>query len=802
MNSIAKFHVRPDITDALNSGRGSLVVALESTIISHGMPYPQNVRTAREVENIIRRKGAIPATIGIVDGFVHIGMDEETLEKFGKIGKDCVKVSRRDIANVIAKGLTGATTVASTMLLANEVGIRIFVTGGIGGVHRGAETSWDVSADLTELGRTPVCVVCAGAKSILDIPKTLEVLETQGVPVVGFKTNRFPAFFTPDSGYAAPSSVASAQEAAALVAEQSRMNLQNGIVLAVPVPSHLAAETEEVEGATQKALKEAEDGRVGGRDVTPFLLKRVAELTGGNSLKANIALVKNNALVGASVAVELQKRLASSRAAVLLPSLRENARRKRGGMRGRGAMRSLSPSPVDAPLGSPALSPSSAPAAALSLPLGAQRRGLSASALIDSKDDHEEASRRTASRSGRRVRFASAFSSSSSASSSTRVAVLGGAAVDFISKPSDITSRGASRTSMPGQTKMTAGGVGRSVAEAISRLGSRPLLLSAVGGSDGSGRFLLEECERSGIDTTGVAVVEGQQTATYSALLDGAGELVGAVAAMEILDSLRASQVPWEALGGCACLVCDANMSEEVVAKAARESFARGLRLWLEPVSVPKAPRLLSALPGNRRGNGQSQAGPFLVKPNVGELFALAGGGNTSDLSGEESEKEIVRAARSLIQRGMEHVLVSLGARGAILVSSSQDAVAQNSGAAPLTPFSFETSIPGTRSSGLPLRFGVETSGVTSSSSASGSLSDGMIAASLSVHSPVPVPPTLSEEVLGQTLGALRKRLPSEAESVAVFGVAGRTQSPSTASAHSQVRSASSESARGGVSRL
>jgi len=292
-----------EVADALAAGKP--VVALESTIISHGMPYPQNVQTAREVEELLRVRGVTPATIAILGGKVHIGLGTEELERLGKLGLECKKVSRRDLAAVVAGRQDGATTVSATMLLAHLAGIQLFVTGGIGGVHRGAEDTWDVSADLTELGRTPVCVVCAGAKSILDLPKTLEFLETQGVCVAGYRTDDFPAFFTPHSGLPVSCRLGSPEEVAALIDSQQQYKLSSGIVLAVPLPADLAAEAASVEEATRKAVSECEAAGVKGNEVTPFLLKRINELTGGESLRANIALVKNNVVVGAQVAVAL-----------------------------------------------------------------------------------------------------------------------------------------------------------------------------------------------------------------------------------------------------------------------------------------------------------------------------------------------------------------------------------------------------------------------------------------------------------------------------------------------------------------
>eukprot|EP00884_Botryococcus_braunii_P007646 jgi/Botrbrau1/16883/Bobra.150_2s0099.1 len=295
--------INPEIQKALRAGEP--VVALESTIISHGMPYPQNLRTAIEVEAVVRANGAIPATIAIIEGVPHVGLTERQLHLIAEEGPRVHKTSRRDLAYVVAMRLNGATTVSCTMLLAARAGISVFVTGGLGGVHRGGESSMDVSADLTELGRTPVTVICAGVKTVLDIPRTLEYLETQGVPVVAYGADEFPAFFTARSGCRAPCRVNTPVEAAQLIHAQEQLQLNGGIVIGVPVPQEQASGAAKVEAAIQTALKEASRGGVKGPAVTPFLLKRVQELTGGASLEINIRLVKNNAAVGAQIAAAL-----------------------------------------------------------------------------------------------------------------------------------------------------------------------------------------------------------------------------------------------------------------------------------------------------------------------------------------------------------------------------------------------------------------------------------------------------------------------------------------------------------------
>ncbi|KAK9811309.1 hypothetical protein WJX72_001535 [[Myrmecia] bisecta] len=286
---------------------GSPVVALESTIISHGMPFPQNLQTARDVEAVIRANGATPATIAVLGGVPTVGLTDVQLHSLAQKGLEVRKTSRRDLPYVMAHKLDGSTTVSATMLLAARAGIRVFVTGGIGGVHRGGESTMDISADLTELGRTPVVVVCAGPKSLLDIPRTLEYLETQGVCVASYGTNEFPAFFTPRSGCMAPARVDSPGEAAAMIRGSLQLGLGSGMVIGVPIPSQFVPAGARIEKAIQTALKEATSKGISGNDLTPFLLDRIRDLTGGASLTANIHLIKNNASVGARIAVALSK---------------------------------------------------------------------------------------------------------------------------------------------------------------------------------------------------------------------------------------------------------------------------------------------------------------------------------------------------------------------------------------------------------------------------------------------------------------------------------------------------------------
>jgi pseudouridine-5'-phosphate glycosidase len=292
----------PEVAEAMAAGRP--VVALESTIISHGMPHPQNVETAREVEALIRANGAVPATIALFAGRIQVGLTSDELEQLGT-AKEVAKVSRRDLPYVLATGGIGATTVAATMIAAHLAGIRVFVTGGVGGVHRGAATSFDISADLIELSKTPVAVVCAGAKAILDLGLTLEYLETFGVPVIGYRTDRLPAFFTRDSGFPVDFRMDTPEAVAAMIAMQRSLGFQGGMLVTNPIPEAQAMNRDEINGIIERALNEAATQGISGKRVTPFLLDRIKQLTSGRSLAANIALVKHNAEVGAQVAVAL-----------------------------------------------------------------------------------------------------------------------------------------------------------------------------------------------------------------------------------------------------------------------------------------------------------------------------------------------------------------------------------------------------------------------------------------------------------------------------------------------------------------
>ena len=301
MNQYLDIH--PEVAAALAAGKP--VVALESTIISHGMPYPQNVETALNVERIIRENGAVPATIAVIGGRLKVGLSEAEIDYLGKSGQAVTKASRRDLAVLVSKGMDGATTVTTTMMIAAMAGIRVFATGGIGGVHRGAETTMDISADLEELAGTPVLVVCAGAKAILDLKLTLEYLETHGVPVIGFGTDELPAFYSRHSGLKVDYRMDTPEEVAKAFRVQQSLGLRGGMLVTNPIPEEYAMDDTVINEAIDRAIEEMEALNIHGKAATPFLLAKVKEITGGESLESNIRLVFNNARVAAQIAKNL-----------------------------------------------------------------------------------------------------------------------------------------------------------------------------------------------------------------------------------------------------------------------------------------------------------------------------------------------------------------------------------------------------------------------------------------------------------------------------------------------------------------
>ncbi len=305
MNISKYLEISPEVKDALDSGKP--VVALESTIISHGMPYPENVETARRVEDIVRKCGAVPATIAIIGGKLKAGLSADEIEYLGKKGTGVIKASRRDLPVLLARGDDGATTVTTTMMIADMAGIKVFATGGIGGVHRGAETTMDISADLEELADTQVLVVCAGAKSILDLGLTLEYLETHGVTVIGYGTEELPAFYTRKSGHSVDYRLDTPKEIADVFSVKLELGLRGGMLVTNPIPEEYSMDANVINQAIDKAIAECEALGIKGKETTPFLLAKIKEITGGDSLASNIQLVFNNAALASAIAVELNK---------------------------------------------------------------------------------------------------------------------------------------------------------------------------------------------------------------------------------------------------------------------------------------------------------------------------------------------------------------------------------------------------------------------------------------------------------------------------------------------------------------
>ncbi|KAK2842501.1 hypothetical protein Q5P01_012701 [Channa striata] len=572
------FRVHPSVSQALAEKKP--VVALESTIITHGMPYPHNLSTAKEVEAIVRAEGATPATVAVIEGKVHVGLSSEELDCLAS-SKSSVKVSRRDLPYVISKGLTGGTTVSATMIAAHRAGIPVFVTGGIGGVHRDGENSLDISADLTELGRTSIAVVSAGVKSILDIGRTLEFLETQGVCVATYGLSKnFPAFFTPQSGFTSPYRVSNPEEAAALIASSLSLRLQSGVLLAVPIPEEHAAAGRQIEEAVQAALAQASAKCITGREVTPFILQKVNEITEGKSLQANIALIHNNARVGSQIACALSKH------------------------------------------------------------------------MID-----------------RDVRSKSRHHGEPTSDSDSDIVVIGGINVDFIAKGKTKTLRFGQTN--PGSVCQSFGGVGRNIADSLSRLGHKPLFISATG-ADSHSDAVLNYCKH--MNTTAVARLEGQRTATYCAVITEGGELSLGLGDMDIHQHITEQYVSqFEKQILSATLVSlDGNIPVSTIDYVCSVAKKHHMNVWYEPTDSEKACK------------------PFLSdawkslsysSPNLAELCTMnktLGVSTPKELP--SSLEEVLSVAVALSRPLLEHLqclVVTLGADG-VLVCGEHDAGSVN----------------------------------------------------------------------------------------------------------------------------
>uniref|UniRef100_A0A8C3JDQ6 Carbohydrate kinase PfkB domain-containing protein n=1 Tax=Calidris pygmaea TaxID=425635 RepID=A0A8C3JDQ6_9CHAR len=550
---------------------GRPVVALESTIITHGMAYPQNLSMAREVEEIVRTNGAVPATVGILRGRIHVGLTDEELE-FLASSQNAVKVSRRDLPFVLSQGLSGGTTVSGTMIAAHKAGIPVFVSGGIGGVHRGGENTLDVSADLTELGRTPVAVVSAGAKSILDIGRTLEYLETQGVCVAAFGESReFPAFFSRQSGFQAPYHVRNEEEAAKLIASALGLGLSSGVLIAVPCPEERAASGQVIEEAIQQALSEARSKGITGKEVTPFMLEKINELTDGRSLDSNLALIQNNARVGSCIAVALSKL--------------QKARRKEN---------------------------------------------------LPQREDTTPA----------------------------QPVVIGGINVDFIAKAQNPVILGGGQTNT-GRVRRTFGGVGRNLADCLSRLGQTPLFLSAVG-KDEHSESALRYCHH--MDMSAVLQLEGKSTATYCAVITSAGELSVGLGDMDIHHQITEQYVSQFKESLCqAPLVCiDGNVPLSTIQYVCQLAKEHQLAVCYEPTDENKASKPFLS---------DSWKALTYISPNLQELRAINRTlGNPLPAELPSSLEDVVQTAVALARPLLAHlhcVVVTLGAHGILLCGKS-----------------------------------------------------------------------------------------------------------------------------------
>uniref|UniRef100_A0A8C4IJH8 Zgc:136858 n=1 Tax=Dicentrarchus labrax TaxID=13489 RepID=A0A8C4IJH8_DICLA len=563
------FRVHPSVSQALAENKP--VVALESTIITHGMPYPHNLSTAKEVEAIVRAEGATPATVGVIEGEVRVGLSSEELDFLARC-ENSLKVSRRDLPYVISKGLSGGTTVSATMIAAHRAGVPVFVTGGIGGVHRDGENSLDISADLTELGRTPIAVVSAGVKSILDIGRTLEFLETQGVCVATYGTlKNFPAFFSPQSGFTSPYQVCNPEEAAKLIASTLSLGLQSGVLLAVPIPEEYAAAGQHIEEAIQAAVTEASGKSITGRDVTPFILQKVNEMTEGKSLQA-------------SILGRYQLFLKQKKSSMVYYSLNI-------------------------------------------LNLLCSQTLLSFITML-------------------------------------KLVVVGGINVDFLAK-------GKTKSLLFGQTNpgsvcQSFGGVGRNIADSLSRLGCSPLFISATG-ADSHSDAVLNYCKH--MNTSAVARLEEQSTATYCAVITESGELSLGLGDMDIHQQITEQYVSqFEKQLSSATLVClDGNIPVSTINYVCSIASKRNINVWYEPTDSEKACK------------------PFLSdawkslsysSPNLAELCTM---NKTLGIPTPEvlpsSHDEVLSVAVALSRPLLEHLLclvVTLGANG-LLVCGEHD---------------------------------------------------------------------------------------------------------------------------------
>eukprot|EP00127_Corallochytrium_limacisporum_P005137 Clim_evm43s199 gene=Clim_evmTU43s199 len=638
---VPALQVHEEVQEALNEMKP--VVALESTIIAHGMPYPKNVETAEEVAKVIRRNGAIPATIAVMDGKLKVGLESEAVERLGKAGRSVRKISRRDLAYAISHDEMGATTVSATMIAANLAGIEVFVTGGIGGVHRDVESTLDISADITELGRTPVSVVCSGAKSFLDIERTLELLETQGVAVGTFgNTFDFPAFFTPSSGYKSPFMFETFEDAASTIMAARDLGLRNGTLIAVPVPDDAAPQAMIVEESIQKALQEAHEGGVKGKDITPYVLARVQELTEGKSLVANIALVLNNARVGAGVATALTK-LRKQTCKVAPPGTTEEDE-----ISGYGVSSNHSDPELDIPLDRQGAGTGALPTA-----------GTEATPIEDDVEITEEAKTLADKLAGRPF-------------------VIGGAVIDYTCAPKPGQPL-ISGTSNPGQIHKSFGGVARNVAEVLARLGRQPVLVTAVG-DDKSAEDLIANLNECGVSTDGLVQLKNATTAQHCGVYTSHGELVVAIADMDILTEMSPNILSrfTAALRKAPLVSFDSNLGNDAMAYVAKVCHNANVPIWFEPTSSVKCNKPIELKILDKL---------TYISPNMDELKTMEAAVIDHYLGGQERSyglwmeqnfphlytcHEQMQGAMTLIQY-VPNVIVTMGQHGVLVVSKHGD---------------------------------------------------------------------------------------------------------------------------------
>ncbi|KAM9972205.1 hypothetical protein ACTFIW_003564 [Dictyostelium discoideum] len=621
--------ISKEVQDALRYGQP--IVSLESTIISHGMPFPQNYETALEVESIVRSYGVVPATIAILNGTIHIGLTEKEIHYLATVGKGAIKTSRRDIAMVTSMGKTGSTTVSATILFSNLVGIKVFVTGGLGGVHRGAETSLDVSADLTELGKNGVMVVSAGVKSILDIGKTLEYLETQGVTVVTFGSDEFPAFFTKHSGVKTPNRLDTVDQCAKLLYSNQLLQLKSGMVVAVPPRDNEHSEL--IDRAIKESIEQSKVDGILGKDITPYLLKKVNEKTGGKSLQSNIELVKNNARIGSQISKHyynlLKNKQSPTSSTTTTSSIKGdelvfNYFDQRVNTFLRNYFKTLS-------------------AETLLLNGPNKLKGLNGpkpnKQLADNHIEYD-------------------------------IVVVGGAVIDMISHPFK-ESGFQMETSNPGAISIKMGGVGRNVAEVLSRLQMNSLFISLVGDDVHSG-LLMESFQKMNLSSNGVGIKVGSKTAIYNAIMNDRGDLAVAIAQMDIFDEITPSYISKFDLTSSKLLVFDGNIPIESMTYLAQLSRSKGIKLWFEPTSVYKSSKIVESF---------ILSSITYISPNRDELIKISNeiikkglikfeniiNNDINDL------ENIKKHSIILIESGIKYIITKMGSKGVLLAYKKDD---------------------------------------------------------------------------------------------------------------------------------